>query len=79
MGEKKKKFKAFLDRLDHYRTLPHKYIGEIIDIGPYHCQFQTAIDLSPGSVNGIFTFGDLSSLKEHNRDIEVCLDDFEDD
>jgi hypothetical protein len=39
MGEKKRSFKAFLDRLDYYRTLPHKNIGVVEDGGNHHCLF----------------------------------------
>ncbi len=61
MGEKSKKFKAFLDRLDHYRTLPHKHIGTLEDRDNEHCVF----------------FNDAVQEVKRNEDIKINLNPIE--
>jgi hypothetical protein len=65
MGEKSKKFKAFLDRLEAYRVLPHKFVGFIEDVDNWHCEVYSEPNPDyENCYNCIGTAGNESSIKQ---------------
>ena len=73
MGEKSKKSKAFLDRLDYYRTLPHKCVGMVGDIDNWHCEVLVDVRVYFGMecFNEIGIAGNESSIKFALKKLKV--------